>query len=107
MVYDEVVIAEPWDLPEWREVLIGNDTNQLPVEAPLFIIHGGEDEQIPVGTSATLLSQLCEFETQGPTIRTVYEGQSHAGVLTTGAALPDFLKWVQDRFAGEPAPSDC
>ncbi len=105
--YDDVAIAEAWDLPEWRSVLIENDTNQLPVEAPLFILHGGEDEQIPVGTSATLLSQLCEFDAQGPTIRKVYEGQSHAGVLTSGAALPDFLAWVNARFAGEPAPTDC
>jgi len=105
--YDQVALVEPFELPAWRDILIENDTNQLPVQVPLLIIHGGEDEQIPVDTSATLLSQLCAFDTQGPTTRKVYEGQSHAGVLTSGAALGDLLEWVSGRFAGDVAPDDC
>ena len=106
--YDEVSqVDDPFELDDWGAALRANDTNQLPVEAPLFIIHGGEDEQIPVDTSATLFSQLCDFAEQGPTVRTVYPGQSHAGVLTSGAAVPDLLSWVQGRFADDPAPNDC
>jgi len=105
--YNDVTIADPFSLPEWNEALLVNDTNQLPVLAPLLIIHGGEDEQIPVETSATLLGQLCSFADRGPTVRNVYEGQSHAGVLTSFAAVPDLLAWVQGRFAGEIAPTDC
>lgn len=105
--YEQVSIEDPFTIPAWSDALLANDTNRLPVEVPLLIIHGGEDEQIPVETSATLLTQLCAFETQGPTVRNVYEGQSHAGVLTTFAAVPDLLTWVNARFAGEPAPTDC
>ena len=108
LVYDEVtVVDDPFALDGWGEALAANDTNSEPVEVPLLIIHGSEDEQIPVDTSATLFDQLCGFENQGPTVRNVYPGQSHAGVLQTGAAVPDLLRWVQGRFAGESAPDDC
>ncbi|MBT5754519.1 MAG: alpha/beta fold hydrolase [Acidimicrobiaceae bacterium] len=106
--YDAVAIVnDPFELADWGNAVRVNDTNLLPVLAPLLIIHGGEDEQIPVETSATLLDQLCAFEDQGPTVRNVYEGQSHAGILTTFAAVPDLLAWVGGRFAGEPAPDMC
>lgn len=106
--YDDVTIVDdPFALPDWGAAVQVNDTNLLPVPTPLLIIHGGEDEQIPVETSATLFEQLCAMPDQGPTVRNVYEGQSHAGVLTTFAAVPDLLAWVQGRFAGEPAPSMC
>jgi pimeloyl-ACP methyl ester carboxylesterase len=106
--YDDVTIVDnPFVLPDWAAAVKLNDTNLLPVTVPLLIIHGGEDEQIPVETSATLLDQLCKFPDQGPTVRNVYEGQSHAGVLTTFAAVPDLLAWVAGRFAGDIAPSMC
>ena len=106
--YNKVtVVDDPFALPDWAAAVQMNDTNLLPVPVPLLIIHGGEDEQIPVETSATLLNQLCEFPDQGPTVRNVYEGQSHAGVLTTFAAVPDLLAWVAGRFAGDVAPSMC
>jgi len=106
--YNEVsVVDDPFDLPDWGIAIRANDTNLLPVQTPLLIIHGGEDEQIPVETSAMLVTQLCAFAEQGPTVRNVYEGQSHAGVLTTFAAVPDLLTWVEGRFAGEDAPDQC
>lgn len=106
--YDDVsIVDDPFALPEWAAAIEENDTNRLPVTVPLLIIHGGEDEQIPVETSAALLSQLCEFPAQGPTQRNVYEGQTHGGVLTTLVAAPDILAWTEARFAGEPAPDDC
>ncbi len=106
--YDDVTIVDdPFALPEWGAAVRANDTNLQPVEVPLLIIHGGADEQIPVETSAMLFEQLCQFETQGPTVRNVYEGQTHAGVLSTFAAVPDLLFWVQARFDAEVAPDNC
>jgi glycerophosphoryl diester phosphodiesterase len=37
----------------------------------------------------------------------VYPGESHAGLLTNGTAVPDLLEWMQARFADAPAPDDC
>jgi len=108
LAYDRIALVDdPFALPSWSTAIAENDTNRLPVTVPLLIIHGGADEQIPVETSATLLSQLCALAGQGPTKRIVYEGQSHGGVLTTFAAAPDILAWAEARFSQEPAPDDC
>ena len=108
LAYEDITkVDDPFALPTWGPAIEAQDTNQLPVLQPLLIIHGGEDEQIPVETSATLFSQLCAFEDQAATERIVYPGQSHAGVLTTGAAIPDLLRFFNGRFAGEPAVDGC
>lgn len=108
LAYEDITkVDDPFALPTWGPAIEAQDTNQLPVLQPLLIIHGGEDEQIPVDTSATLFSQLCAFEDQAATERIVYPGQSHAGVLTTGAAIPDLLRFFNGRFAGEPAVDGC
>ena len=108
LAYEDIAkVDDPFSLPTWGPAIAAQDTNQLPVLQPLLIIHGGEDEQIPVDTSATLFAQLCAFEEQAPTERIVYPGQSHAGVLTTGAAVPDLLRFFNGRFAGDDAVDGC
>ncbi len=108
LTYDDIAkVDDPFSLATWGPAIEAQDTNQMPVLTPLLIIHGGEDEQIPVDTSATLFAQLCAFEDQAPTERIVYPGQSHAGVLTTGAAVPDLLRFFLGRFNGEPAVDGC
>lgn len=102
---DMVRVEAPFELENWGGAIEAQDTNRLPVTVPLLIIHGGDDEQIPVETSAALFEQLCGFDDQGPTVRNVYPGQDHAGVLVNFAAVPDLLAFFEARFAGS-APSD-
>ncbi|MCD9624896.1 alpha/beta fold hydrolase [Rhabdothermincola salaria] len=95
-------LADPADVPAWNELLVANDPGSFDTarDAPLLIIQGGEDEQIPVASSALLFDQLCEI---GQVVqRWVYPGQSHAGVVLPSSG--DMLRWIDDRFAGEPAP---
>jgi len=106
--YDEfAAVDDVFELEDWSTALEANDTNREPVTVPLFILQGGDDEQIPVETTATLFEQLCAFEEQGPTIRKIYPGQTHGGVLTTFAAVPDLIAWTTARFAGDEAPDEC
>ena len=106
--YEEfTAVDDVFELDDWRAALESNDTNREPVTVPLFILQGGDDEQIPVETTAALFDQLCQFDEQGPTIRKVYPGQTHGGVLTTFAAVPDLIAWATARFAGAAAPDEC
>lgn len=106
--YEEfTAVDDVFELEDWGAALEANDTNREPVTVPLFILQGGEDEQIPVETTAALFEQLCAFEDQGPTIRKIYPGQTHGGVLTTFAAVPDLIAWTTARFAGDEAPDEC
>ena len=68
--------------------------------APLLIIQGGSDEQIPVVSTQILAKHLCDI---GQNLeRWIYPGQSHAGVI--GPSSGDMIRWITDRFAGGPNP---
>jgi acetyl esterase/lipase len=97
---DEIVKADPATVPAWAELLTANDPGKFTTAAaaPLLVIHGGNDEQIPVAASALMFDQLCAVG-QDQT-RWVYPGQSHAGVVAV--SVDDMLAWIDLRFAGEP-----
>jgi hypothetical protein len=94
--------GDPFDIPAWKVLLNDNDpgafTHASP--APLLIIQGGADEQIPVISTQLLATHLCGL---GQDLeRWIYPGQSHAGVIAPSAH--DMIHWIADRFAGDPDP---
>ena len=93
---------DPATIPEWAALLTENDPGRFTEagDAPLLVIHGGADEQIPVAASALMFDQLCAVG-QDQT-RWVYPGQGHAEVI--GPSFDDMLGWIDRRFAGEPTP---
>jgi len=94
--------GDPFALPTWKPLLIANDPGTFTTasSAPLLIIQGGSDEQIPVVSTALLATHLC---TLGQDLeRWIYPGQSHAGVIAPSAN--DMIHWIADRFAGGPDP---
>src|SRR5690606_11765503 len=101
--YEQLVKADPASVEPWASLLVENDPGFVVGSSPVLIIHGGDDEQIPVVSSELLLTRMCQV---GQVVeRRVYDGQSHAGVI--GPSLPDMLDWIDDRLAGEPAPTSC
>lgn len=94
--------ADPASIPSWNQLLKDNDPGSFtaPIPAPLLIIHGGNDEQIPVVSSAALFDQLCKIGQVEQ--RWVFAGQSHAGVIAP--SFSSMVKWIGDRFAGAPMP---
>ena len=92
--------ADPASVPEWNTLLQQNDPGTFTesFDAPLLIIHGGNDEQIPVVVSKLMFDTLCGL---GQTeTRWVFPGQSHAGDIIPSA--PAMLDWMSDRFGGVP-----
>ena len=94
--------GDPFDIPAWKVLLNDNDpgafTHASP--APLLIIQGGADEQIPVISTQLLATHLCGL---GQDLeRWIYPGQSHAGVIAPSAH--DMIHWIADRFAGGADP---
>jgi len=94
--------ADPSTIPTWNQILKDNDpgTFTAPIPVPLLIIHGGNDEQIPVVSSALLFDQLCKIGQVEQ--RWVFAGQSHAGVIAP--SFSSMMTWIGDRFAGKPMP---
>ena len=101
--YDDLVKADPATVEPWATLLVDNDPGFVVGESPVLIIHGGEDEQIPVVSSELLLDRMCGI---GQVVeRRVYPGQSHAGVI--GPSMGDMLSWIDGRLAGTDAPTSC
>ncbi len=94
--------ADPFTIPAWRKVLMANDPENFTTAsaAPLLMIQGGADEQIPVASTQLLATHLCDV---GQVLqRWIYPGQSHSGVIAVSAN--DMIHWITDRFAGGPNP---
>jgi hypothetical protein len=94
--------TDPATIPSWNQLLKDNDpgTFTAPIPVPLLIIHGGNDEQIPVVSSALLFDQLCKIGQVEQ--RWVFAGQSHAGVIAP--SFTSMMTWIGNRFAGKPMP---
>jgi predicted esterase len=100
--YDELVAADPATVEPWKALLVENDPGFEVGEAPILIIHGEQDEQIPLVSSELLLGRMCGI---GQVVeRRTYPG-SHAGVIAP--SLPDMLAWIDARLAGDPPPTSC
>jgi hypothetical protein len=96
------VKADPFTVPAWKKLLMANDPENFttPSAAPLLIIQGGDDEQIPVVSTQILAKHLCNI---GQDLeRWIYPGQSHAGVI--GPSADDMIHWIADRFADGANP---
>ena len=95
-----LVKANPYDVPAWKKVLQANDPANFttPSSAPLLILQGGNDEQIPVVSTQLLATHSCSIGQT--TQRWIYPGQSHAGVIPV--YMPDMVRWISDRFSSSP-----
>lgn len=93
----------PFSNPTWGPLIAAQDPQNFEsaAGAPLLIIHGGDDEQIPTVSSEILAGQLCSV---GQDLeRWVYPGTSHAGVIAP--SYEDMVTWMADRFSGTaPTP---
>jgi alpha-beta hydrolase superfamily lysophospholipase len=91
------------DLAPLMRVAVQNDASPLHLTAPLLILQGTADTTVPRTSSDALDQAMCA---NGATVRyDVYQGLTHRQVVSGAAA--DALAWVQARFAGTPAPSNC
>jgi hypothetical protein len=94
--------GDPFKVPAWKKILEEDDPQYFatPSAAPLLIIQGGSDEQIPVVSTQVLAQHLCSIHQVLQ--RWIYPGRSHTGVIAPSAG--DMIHWIADRFAGGPNP---
>jgi len=93
----------PIDQPRWQQALAANRAGDRPTSVPIFLYHGGADDLVPPQLSAELLARYCELGVTAS--RTVYPDTDHVSVIA--AAYTDIGAYLQDRLAGERAPSSC
>jgi pimeloyl-ACP methyl ester carboxylesterase len=100
---DRLFASSPNADPTARHLLEENSAGAVAPAVPIFIAHGGADQQVPVALSQTLAAKYCA---EGVTVsRRVYQGVDHDGVID--AANADVLAFVADRFDHRAAANSC
>ena len=110
------VASRDWDTaaaqmlkPGWQgnrfveQFFARNAIGQQPAYGPLLLVSSDADPVARMGMTARAVARLCKQ----PNAVQFHEYQSSefAGVL--GDSVRDQLTWIQARFAGRPAPSNC
>lgn len=101
--YADLVKPAGLDSGAWAAKTALNEPGTKKIAAPVLIVHGDKDEQIPVDTSATLQQRMCKLGTSVE--RRVYAGQDHRGAAL--ASISDVMVWMADRLAGKKAVANC
>lgn len=84
----------PGPIPDdWGRALDADEPGAARIDAPVFIIHGGMDELVPVDSSEVLAEQLIAHGTSVE--RTVYPVEGHGDVAL--ASLTDVLNWISEK----------
>ncbi len=93
----ELIKTDPFTVPAWQTLMKENDPANIATvsTAPLLIIQGGADEQIPVATTALLETHECSIGQS--TERWIYPGQSHSSVIPV--SMGDMVTWIASQFA--------
>jgi pimeloyl-ACP methyl ester carboxylesterase len=95
-------VTQP-DLGLLLKATAANEPGQLRIAAPTLLIQGTSDRTIPPQATDAVARDLCQV---GNSVSyQTYSDASHEGVLT--AAKADIEAWVDARFAGVKATSNC
>ena len=71
--------------------------------APVMLVQGTLDQDVPADLTYLLHSQVCSYGT--PALLQPIEGADHIGTVTQSIAVVS--GYLTDRFAGRPAPTNC
>ena len=76
---------------------------QKPVEGPLLVISSELDSALPIQRTAEVITRMCS---QGDRVQFERYPQSDTGHVF-GDSVRDQISWLQARFSGRPASSNC
>jgi acetyl esterase/lipase len=95
--------------PGWRDIgfvqqfFARNIIGEKPAYRPLFIASSDADPVAKLGITARTVTRLCEQRDKVQFRR--YQSSEFTDVL--GDSVRDQMSWIQSRFAGRPASSNC
>ena len=98
-----VLAHNPRDIPAMLTILHTNSAGNRPAGAPLLVVQGTADVDIPQQSTDLFVKKACAA---GDTVDyRLYTGADHLGVLD--AAANEVVAWFADRVSGVPATSTC
>ena len=95
--------TDPLATPAWQARLNQNRLGFTKPAEPIFVYHSAGDEIIPAAVGTALKDRYCAA---GATVQ--FNGTYGLEHLSAeGAAMPDVVNYLSDRFDGKPAPRTC
>ena len=95
--------TDPTTIEPWKDLFAENTVATDRMAAPLLVTQGTADTIVWPEVTEGYVKALCDA---GATVELkTYAGVDHFGVRT--ASAPDVVRWLGERFAGQPAPSTC
>jgi acetyl esterase/lipase len=88
-------------VPGWAEALAAADIPTVGSPAPVFLQYGTADELVPFEEGLHARNVLCAAGT--PVVMNAQEGGTHISAVDPRPPLA----WLEDRFDGVPAPTQC
>jgi alpha-beta hydrolase superfamily lysophospholipase len=93
-----------WSDDPWvQKFFAENRVEARNVAGPVFVIAGGGDTAVPIGAIREVVDRACRHK-QTVYFKT-YPGLEHDEAMSH--SLPDQIRWIKARFAGEPARGNC
>lgn len=100
------------DIPEAQRVLAANKIGNGRPDVPTLVVSGSDDDIVPHAQARRMAADWCHH---GATVKFTTVPEPPFSMARTGinhilggpAGLLSARGWLNDRFAGEPAPDDC
>lgn len=95
--------------PNWKnntfvkQYFSRNTLGLVPTQGPMLVISSELDRAIPIQRTAQVITRMCK---QGDRVQFERYPQSETGRVF-GDSVRDQISWIQARFAGRPAASNC
>lgn len=100
---EELFAKDPTTVQSWHEVALSETPPPLSPAIPLMVAQGLSDEIVLPDTTAALAQSYC---TAGSNLMTMWLGDTNHE-KSASVSGPFVTTWLQERFAGAPAQSNC
>lgn len=94
---------DPLTTEPWASIIRENSASPSHITVPLFVGQGTHDRIIPPSVTTNWVNEMCAHDPK--VVYREYPGKDHVSVGR--AAVNDVMAWIAERFAGQPAPTDC
>lgn len=99
----QVIATNPVNVPPFAALFTRDTAGNAPTKAPQFVYQGKSDDVVYKVFTDAYVKKVCGI---GNTVEyTTFGGKDH--YEENDAASTQILAWMQGRFGGEPAPSNC
>lgn len=102
--YKSVLKSQPDNATAWVKALVKSSVDPVAPVAPVVVYFGTKDVTVNPVMGALYQKQMCGM---GANVTRVQLPGEQDHYTTPPTALPMFVPWLEDRFAGKPAADGC